>query len=203
MNTPTNDREDHDDSHSPLKSLKPRAPQLDWDAIHAARTEDLAATTAIRPTPAAARPRIGPAVAWWSGLAAGAAITFFTMQWLVLNDLRTKLDRLEQTAQRSTSEPAKLPSSHTSKPSSLAHAVDFQELFDRTQLTVGSVRGNANRLIHTHASASDSERASPDANMPSDSKRDVAPVRADGQFPPEAPLSNHWLLLKELKQAVH
>jgi hypothetical protein len=203
MNTPANDQDNHDEWNEPLKSLKPRAPRLDWDAIQAAHADACTATTSLRPASAAAPLRVGPAVAWWSGLAAGAAITFLAMQWLVLNDLRSRLDLLEQSARRSTSNTTKIQPSLESKPSGIVQAVDFHDLLDRTNLTVGSVRGSQNRLIHAHASSSESDRSSSHTNVPSASTSDDLPVRVEGEIAPEVSSVNRLLLLRELKQAVH
>lgn len=77
MNQPMNNDEVHDDRIERLKALKPRSPKLDWDVIHFARISvdsDRTLEASSRST------RIPPSVAWWSGLAAGVAITYFAMQ---------------------------------------------------------------------------------------------------------------------------
>ncbi len=202
MNKPTNDQDDHDEWNEPLKSLKPRAPRLDWNAIQAAHAVERNTAMSLRPASAAAPLRFGPAVAWWSGLAAGAAIMFVAMHWLVLNDLRSRLDLLEQSARSSTSNPTKVQPSLESKPSGIVQAVDFYDLLDRTSLTVGSIRGNQNRLIHAHANSSESDRTFSQTNVPSASTSDELPVRGEGEIAPEVSSVNRLLLLRELKQAV-
>jgi len=91
-----NEREFDSDKVDALRSLKPRTPRLDWDAIRSAQVTEESATASIKPS-IVSRTSNGPhAVAWWSGMAVGAAIMFCAMQWFVLSELKAKIERLEQ-----------------------------------------------------------------------------------------------------------
>jgi hypothetical protein len=101
MNEPANEqphREVQDDRLVSLKSLKPRAPRLDWEAIHSAQRAEVASTPRIKPSFFSLTNNGQRAVSWWSGVAAGAAIMFCAMQWFVLSELKAKIERLEQSA---------------------------------------------------------------------------------------------------------
>ncbi len=192
MNEPTNDHNVHDIRVERLRALKPRTPQLDWEAIHSARSSDDSNPTQTPPASVVLPIRVRPAVAWWSGLVAGVAITFFAMQWFVLSELRSELYELKQTARGATSESTKIQTAVERSDPPTASLVDINSILDRSDLSVGSYRGYGKRMVHTSASSEES---------PSIDNRSQAsgPLELDR---PE-PTANRLLLLQELKQVVH
>jgi hypothetical protein len=192
MNEPIDNGEVRDDRIDRWKALRPRAPKLDWDAIHSARITEAPMLPQAGPAPFQWRARMTPAIAWWSGLAAGAVITFFAMQWIVLNDLRKQLRELELTARSTTPKSTEIQTAKDRVTSPSASVVDIHSLLDRTRLSVGSYRGRGDRWIH--ASSNSDELHSTDTGY-----RTSGPLEIDR---PE-PSANRLLLLRELKQIVH
>jgi hypothetical protein len=193
MNEPSKDYEAQDERVARLKALQPRAPQLDWNAIQAARFSN--DTNPVQAVPALGlRPiRIRPAVAWWSGLAAGAAIAFLAMHWFVVRELRSELSQLKQaTGEASTATTNNNRSTDQLAPPSMAVLMDIGSIPERSDLSVGSYRSNGHSTISTSSDA--------ESRLFSD-----APTRARQALETEhsETHANRLMLLRELKQTVH
>jgi hypothetical protein len=78
-----------------LRLLRPKSPRLDLSAIRATASNDTP-RAAITPSEPSRSKRRTSAMAWWSGVATGAAIAFAVMNWLVIGELRTKIEQLER-----------------------------------------------------------------------------------------------------------
>jgi hypothetical protein len=131
---------------SSLREIKPRDPQLDWDTILSAKTSDgsLDAVTIQRPLTLIAAAR--RSAAWLSGIAIGAAITFFVMDWFVLSDLRAKIKHLEQmVASNAENAVANRTILDQDVPSSDV-AIELNDVLDSPTLTLALYRGGQARL---------------------------------------------------------
>lgn len=203
MNEQENDREGHDDRVDELKALKPRAPQLNWDAIRSAHSTQESILLQSASVPVASPAHIRPAVAWWSGLAAGAAITFFTMQWLVLNDLRAQLHQLEQTAKTTSPKSPHFPDAVERPTRGTESTVDIHTLLDEPRLSVGSYRGRENRWVYSHSDSSRIERSLRAASKnPSQSTDTDSRSVEDLEVSPPESSANQLLLLRDLQRVV-
>ncbi len=79
-----------------LRSLQPLAPQVNWVAIHAARSgseeEAIVASAGVGKTS-----NFGSnSMLWWSGVACGAIAAGLLMQWFVISDLQSKVRSYEE-----------------------------------------------------------------------------------------------------------
>ncbi len=207
MNEPQHDSTDHEfgnDLVDTLKTLKPRAPRLDWDAIHAAQLAD---ETTTRP------PNSGPlrfpatarfAVAWWSGMAVGVAITFFAMQWFVLNDLRNKVERLEQAANATAKPTTGNPWFNDRTIAGTESAFDFNLLLDAPNLSVGSYRELSERLVYARRFATGSEPSS-SADLDHTSGTPIKPsaVTETAESEPAGRATNRLRLQQELQREIY
>jgi len=203
MNEQENDREGHDDRVDELRALQPRAPQLNWDAIRSAHGTQESTLLQSVSVSVASPARIRPAVAWWSGLAAGAAITFFTMQWLVLSDLRAQLHQLEQTARTTSPKSPRVPDALERPTRGTESMVDIHALLDDPSLTVGSYRGRENRWVYAHSDSSRIERSIRSApKNPSQSTDTDSRSVEDLEVSPSESSANQLLLLRELQRVV-
>ncbi len=131
-----------------LRTLKPRPPRLDWDAIRAAHDAEDSASSSAKPSSIFMLASGRHLVAWCSGMAAGVAITFFAMQWLVLNDLRAKVERLERTANGAAKSTTSNPSLNDRGIAGTRSAFDVNLLLDAPNLSAGSYRGPSDRFVH-------------------------------------------------------
>lgn len=179
-----------------LRTLRPRNPRIDLAAIDSAV---LAVKPADRDLPAewdAGFSRRHLAVAWWSGLAAGVAITFLAMQLLVVSHLRTKIVQLEPAAIQSEDPPRehRLPEGGTTVNTP---AVDWNRILNSPDLSVGSYRLGLDRLIHTHVTALD--RIDFPMTQNSDSKSGQIELEID---PPKSQ-TNRLQLLEQLQGEVY
>lgn len=192
MNEPSKDYEAQDERVARLKALQPRAPQLDWNAIQAARISDEANPVQVVPAFGLRPIRIRPAVAWWSGLAAGAAIAFVAMHWFVVRELRSELSQLKQATGETAPANNNQRSTDQHAPPALAGLVDFGSILERSDLSVGSYRSNGNATLATSSDADSLTFAD-------------APTRARPALVAEhsEPHANRLMLLRELKQTIH
>lgn len=91
-----------------LRSLQPLAPQVDWGAIHAARSgseeEAIEASAGVVGKTSNFGSNL---MVWWSGVACGAVVAGLLMQWFVISDLQSKVRSYEEkkTGALSTFEP--------------------------------------------------------------------------------------------------
>jgi hypothetical protein len=211
MNEPANEqphREVQDDRLVSLKSLKPRAPRLDWEAIHSAQSAEVSANPRIKPSFVSLTIKGQRAVAWWSGVAAGAAISFCAMQWFVLSELKAKIERLEQsTSETERTAPGTQPSGEFESARKItvtesSFAVDL--LREPTNLSVGSYRQRSDWLValsarhpRNESSTSVSLEDSTHAQIENKSMLDH-----DENDPVEPPL-NRLRLQKELQREIY
>jgi len=207
MNEPNHDSADHQFDHDlidALKTLNPRAPRLDWDAI---RTAQLTEEATTRPSsshphrfPAAAR----FAVAWWSGLAAGVAITFFAMQWFVLYDLRIQVERLEQTANAKSKSTTRDPEFNDRTIAGTESVLDFNLLLDAPNLSVGSYRELSERLVYARRFATGAE-TSPSADLDHTSGTPIEPAAVTNaiESEPAKHSTNRLRLQQDLQREIY
>lgn len=166
MNEPNHDSTDHQFDHdlvASLKTLKPRAPRLEWNAIRVAELVEEATTHPPNSGPLRFPATARFAVAWWSGMAVGGAITFFAMQWFVLHDLRNKVERLQQ-ATNETVKPTTGNPWYNDRTmyndrtiAGTESAFDINLLLDAPNLSVGSCRGLSEQLVYTRRFATGAE----------------------------------------------
>lgn len=204
MNERESDREVHDDQVDELKALKPRAPQLNWDAISSAHGAEDSTRLQSLSVPVASPARIRPAVAWWSGLAAGATITFFALQWLVVSDLRAQLQQHKQTASVKSTNSTKLPDTVERQILETESVVDIHALLDRPSLSVGSYRVCADRLVYSTVDSIRTDRPQrPSSNNPSQSTDADARSVENFEVSQSESSANRLLLLRELQRVVY
>jgi hypothetical protein len=196
---PGTDGESRDETLAALKALRPRSPQLDWEAIRAA--------TVAEPTSSAFVPfpeRVPRAVAWWSGVAAGAAITFLAMQWFVVSDLKIKVVQLEQTAGKNPSSSLKTQVASESDIAGLGSVWDPNAILNGPNLSVGSYRGHPARWVHTRSNSE-----TPDSNPvprfdePTPTENENSRGTSDRETDPPEPEKNRVRLLKELQREIY
>lgn len=207
MNEPLHDPNEIDpynDLGDSLKTLRPRTPQIDWDAIKDARAER-DSTLPLAITSRSPWAAYGPfAVAACVGVAAGAAFTFFAMNWLILNDLQAKVTRLEQEASKvalapNVSQPAPERASTESDPE-----LDLYLRLETPQLSVGAYRGRPDRLINASSNSSRSaSTSSPANNITPDSNRAITPSKIDAEQHQSGKVLNQMQLLNELRQSIY
>lgn len=207
MNEPNHESIDHQFDHDlidALKTLKPRAPRLDWGAI---RTPQLAEGATTRPS--SSRPLRFPttarfAVTWWSGLAAGVAITFFAMQWFVLHDLRIKVERLEQTANAKAKSTTLDPEFNDRTIAFTESVLDFNLLLDAPNLSVGSYRGLSEQLVYTRRLGTGAE-TSPSADLDHTSGTPVDPAAVINavESEPAKQSTNRLRLQQDLQREIY
>lgn len=197
-----------DDRIDALKSLKPRAARLDWDAIQSALDREESAIPA-QPTPRIGiTDRIPKTVAWWSGMVAGAALMFFAMQWFVLRDLAAKIERLEQSARQAQPSSPKTsfakasvndPAIQDAEP-----LIDVNALLETPNLTVGSFRRGRDRLVVARSMLPGSE-ASSSVNLDeaSPTQTESAPATGHREADPPEPAMNRLRLQKELQRDIY
>ncbi|MFN6129697.1 MAG: hypothetical protein ACK6DC_09940 [Planctomycetota bacterium] len=196
---PGADDEFHDETLAALKSLRPRSPQLDWEAIRAA--------TVAEPSPSAIVPfpeRIPRAVAWWSGVAAGTAITFLAMQWFIVSDLKIKVTQLEQIAGRNPSPSAKTQVANDSDIAVFGSVWDLNAILNGPNLSVGSYRGHPTRWVHARSKSEVAESiAVPRFDEPTPSENENPRGTRDRETDPSEPEKNRVRLLKELQREIY
>lgn len=193
MNETSKDYEAQDERVARLKALQPRAPQLDWNAIQAARISDEANPLQVVPASGLRPNRIRPAVAWCSGLAAGAAIAFVAMHWFVVRELRSELSQLKQATGETT--PATTNNNRSTDqhaPPSMAVLMDIGSIMERSDLSVGSYRSNG----HATISASSDANSRPFSDAPTRARHALETEHSE-------PHANRLMLLRELKQTIH
>jgi|GEM_PF-6426325 len=163
MNEPIDESNAHEFENEivdSLKKLKPRACRIDWDAIRSAQGAADVQIPAVQRTPRALPARWQRAGAWWSGLAVGVAITFLSMHWIVLRELRTKIERLEQAAIATAPRASGNLSANEQSLANSRSAFDVNALLDAPNFSVGSSRVRADRLVSTLSIPKRSEPAS-------------------------------------------
>jgi len=187
-----------------LRTVKPRAPRLDWDAILAAGLETDATIPASNPGLLRVSSTARIAVAWWSGMAAGVAITFFAMQWFVLHDLRAKVAQFEQTVSATTEKSIESPSAQATIIANSGRLFDLNALLDTPNLSVGSYRGPMDRLVYVRskslATESISKSAIDDATGP---KSTDTSVNRDPDIDRLEPTVNRLQLIKDLQREIY
>ncbi|MFN7736636.1 MAG: hypothetical protein ACK52S_06310 [Pirellula sp.] len=207
-------RGDHEDALvDALKSVKPRAPRIDWDAIRGVHISEEATLTTTNPAKIPLYANGSRALTLCSGMAVGAAITFVAMQWMVLSDLRAKLERLEQIAPATAPKSTGLQDIKTRDNLVAEPAFDWNGLLDTPNLSVGSYRGLPDRLVSSRSvsqsfepsSPSNSDELSRPKNESTPDKNYLAPPSATGAPESERmePAMNRLWLLKELHRVVH
>lgn len=187
-----------------LRKVKPRAPRLDWDAIRAAGLETDATIPASNPGLLRVSSTARIAVAWWSGMAAGVAITFFAMQWLVLHDLQAKIAQLEQTVIATSERTIENPTTMAPIITDMGTPYDLNALLDTPNLSVGSYRGPIDRLVYdgskSLAMESTSKSASDDATGP---KSTDTSGNRDSEIDRLEPTVNRLQLIKDLQREIY
>ncbi|MBU6239026.1 MAG: hypothetical protein KGQ51_14480 [Planctomycetes bacterium] len=187
-----------------LRILKPRVPRLDWDAIRAAQLETDATIPASTPCPPQFSSAARIAVAWWSGMAAGVAITFFAMQWFVLRDLRAQVAQLEQTVIATTKKNVESSSAQATIIVNTGNFLDLNALLDTPNLSVGSYRWPIDRMVYVRSKSlameSTSKSAIDDATGPQST--DTSGNR-DPKIEPAEPPVNRLQWIKDLQREVY
>ena len=203
-----NDGEFDNDKVDALRSLMPRTPRLDWDAIRSAQVAEESDATTIKPS-IVSRTSNGPhAVAWWSGMAAGAAIMFCAMQWFVLSDLRAKIERLEQSTSAVERTAREIPPVTTIENdrgiavTESSFAVDL--LREPTNLSVGSYRRRSDWLVALRARHPRNESSNSVSLVDSTHAQieNKSVLDRDENDPVEPPL-NRLRLQKELQREIY
>lgn len=201
-----------EDSNSPdidknisdsLRNLKPRAPQLDWAAIHAAQHSDGSDTAVIANRPLSLLPVAQSTVTWLSGIALGAAITFFSMQWFVLNDMRNRIQALELSLAENSQSSASDPIVVDQIVSGYDSAFDPEEVLDSPNLTPALYRGGRDRRIRPKSIdippvSSEKDKAF-ESTLPLKKNMEVI---EDSDMVFEDSVKNQWRLLKELEPKI-
>ena len=196
---PENDKNIEDS----LRNLNPRAPLLDWAAIHSAQSTDSSYDAVMTSRPFSLLLSAKPTVTWLSGIALGAAITFLIMHWFVLTDLRAKIKVLEQSAAENTKSSNSVLMAKEANISGDRNVYDLKEILESSNLTPASYRGGRDRRLQTKPSDSPTEL----------SKKEVSSVSPlllnknnetndDSELNSEATVKNQWRLLKELEPKI-
>ncbi|MEY4566018.1 MAG: hypothetical protein RLY14_988 [Planctomycetota bacterium] len=186
-----------------LRNLKPRAPQLDWAAIHAAQHSDGSDTAVMANRPLSLLPVARSTVTWLSGIALGAAITFCSMQWFVLNDLRNRIQALEQSLADSSQGSASDHSVVDQTVSGYDNFFDPTDVLDSSNLTPALYRGGRdNRMrpksIDIPPEFSEKENA---RELHRPLKKNLE-VESDSDMVFEDSVKNQWRLLKEMEPKI-
>jgi hypothetical protein len=196
---PGNDGELHDETLAALKALRPRSPHLDWEAIRAA--------TVAEPTPSAIVPfpeRVPRAVAWWSGVAAGAAITFLAMQWFVVSDLKIQVTQLEQSAGGNLSPSLKAQVANEPDIAVFGSVWDPNAILNGPNLSVGSYRGYPTRWVHARSKSGMPEsHPAPRFDEPTPTENENSRGTSERKTDPPEPEKNRVRLLKELQREIY
>jgi len=187
-----------------LRTLKPRVPRLDWDAIRAAQLETDAAIPASTPYPPQFSSAARIAVAWWLGMAAGVAITFFPMQWFVLRDLRAQVAQLEQTVIATTEKNIESSSAQATIIVNTGNFLDLNALLDTPNLSVGSYRGPIDRMVCVRSKSLAMESTSKSAidDATGLQSTDTSGNR-DPKIEPAEPPVNRLQWIKDLQREVY
>lgn len=207
MNQPSNDPKDYhlsNDVVDALKMLRPRPPQLDWNAIHTARS-----------TPDSTRPIATPLRSSWAaymplamasciGVAVGASFTYVAMNWIVLSNMQAKIMQLEKETMTASSKSmnAEPIATKTDTPS-----VSITEMYlnlDSPQLSVNAYRGRNDRLINVPLTNNVTEQTAPSAaNDAVQSQGNSTAVTNNDEPDSKQNVLNPMQLLKELRQSIY